>query len=154
MAGLDGLAVQLRDLSVRLQELGDRGLEQELARAIGDAVDPLKDRIRAQLKPDLPDRYAEELDADLAITQRTSGSADSSIARVTILARTRSGKRRRLHRLDDGVLAHPLWGNRRHWRNQEVTAGFFTRTAEDSAPEIRDAIEAALRDVAGKAAGR
>jgi hypothetical protein len=152
MAGVDELAVSLAAVSKTLREAGDGGLTRELSRAIGDAVAPLKDRIRAGLKPHLPDPYAEVLDADLQI--RRSSSTSGEEARVTVLASTSGTKKRKLRQLDDGILFHPLYGNRKRWFEQTVTPGWFTGPVEDSVPEIRDAIERALEDVAEKAAGK
>jgi hypothetical protein len=152
MPGADELARSLNAVAVRLRELGDGGLTRELSRAIGDAVAPLKDRIRAGLRPHLPDPYAEVLDADLKI--RRSSSTSGEEARVTILASADGTKKRKLRQLDNGFLFHPLYGDRKRWFEQQVTPGWFTGPVEESAPQVRDAIETALDDVAAKAAGK
>jgi len=148
---VDNLAVELAALSARLKEIGETGLASELTRQIGQAVEPIPQRIRDRLPPDLPDRYAGVLNDDLDIRRQTSTRDFST--RVSIVATTRSGRRRRLTRLDEGILAHPVYGNRKHWPEQRVTAGWFTQTVEDSAPEVRDAITQALDSVARKAVG-
>jgi hypothetical protein len=150
MPGADELAFSLAAVAKALREAGDGGLVRELSRAIGDAVAPLPDRIRAGLKPHLPDPYAEVIDADLKVRRSTSTSGEE--ARVTVLASTSGIKKRKLRQLDDGFLFHPLYGDRRHWYEQRVTPGWFTGPVEDAAPQVRDAIEAALDDVAEKAA--
>lgn len=152
MAGVDELARSLNAVSARLRELGDEGLTRELSRAIGRAVDPLKDRIRAGLKPHLPDPYAEVLDADLKI--RRSSSTSGEEARVTVLASADGTKKRKLRQLDDGFLHHPLFGNRKHWYEQAVQPGWFTGPVNESVPAVREAIEAALDNVIEKAVSR
>jgi hypothetical protein len=153
MPGADELARSLNAVAVRLREIGDGGLARELSRTIGDAVAPLKGRIRAGLKPHLPDPYAEVLDADLKI--RRSSSTSGEEARVTVLASADGTKKRKLRQLDDGFLRHPVFGNRKvTWPTQAVEPGWFTGPVEDAVPQVRDAIEAALDDVAAKATGK
>jgi len=152
MAGVDDLAFSLNAVAQRLREAGDGGLTRQLTRKINDAVRPVPQKMREGLAPKMPDRYAAVLDDDLDIRPRTSTRGDE--AKVEIVARTRSGKRRRIRRLDDGTLWHPTFGDRRHGRYQPVTSGWFTRTAEDSAPDVREAILAALEEVAAEAAGK
>ena len=150
MAAMDDAAQQLRTVAVHLREAGDEGLKRELFAALRHATDPVPGEIRAGLKPKLPDRYAEVLDADLAI-----GTSVRSAGTVTLRGTTRGAvQRRRLRRLNAGVLAHPLWGNRRHWYDQPVTPGWFTGPAEDAVPQVREEILQALNDVAGKATSR
>ncbi len=142
MATLDALAHDLSQLARELRQAGETELRRELLDAIKHAAEPIPGEIRANLKPHLPDRYAETLDQDLTIgVEVRTGRNDP---RVTIRARPRRVKRRRLKRLDDGVLEHPLWGDRQHWYTQPVEPRFFTGPCEDSAPRVRDEIEAAL----------
>src|SRR5689334_1695099 len=102
------MASELEAIAFRLRRAGEEGLARELNAAMRHAVDPVPGRIRDGLRPKLPDRYAEVLDADLAIrtTARNSGSANANAA-LSLTATTRGAvKRRRLNRLDRGVLEH------------------------------------------------
>lgn len=182
MPGPDELAQSLNAVAVRLRELGDEGLARELQAAVGRAVDPLKDRIPAALRPHLPDRYADTLDAELKVSRSTSLGAAGDVAQVTVLARTTGIKKRKLVQLDDGILNHPVFaqGLRRrsrrinpedlarklgvpvhlvsgwNWVNGQtggVRAGWFTDPVEESVPAVREAVEQALDNVIGKAAG-
>jgi hypothetical protein len=154
MAGLADAAAELEALAFRLRRAGDGGLVREVTKAMRDAVVPVQDEIRAGLKPDLPDRYAAELDADLRLgvnvrtNERDPGVAITGQARV---------KARKLRNLDAGRLTHPGPGNdREHWYTQEgaakgVEPGWFTGPAEAAGPRVRAGIERALADVADKA---
>lgn len=152
MAGLDELAVQLGDIRTRLQEAGETGLVRSLSNAIGRAVEPLEREIRDGLAPKLPDRYAAVIDADLEVQRRTFSDPDG--ARVSVYARTRGEAKRKLRRLDDGVLWHPAWGDRKSWHEQQVTPGWFSRPCEDSAPRVRKGIIQALNNVTERAVHR
>ena len=153
------MASELEAAAFRLRRAGQDDLARELNAAMRRGVDPVPGKIRDGLKPHLPDRYAEVFDADLAIrtTVRNAGSAGAD-AVVTVTASTRSGQRRRFKRLDDGVLEHPLFGNRRKWYPQEgadkgMRPGWFTGPCEAEESRVRGELERALKDVGGKAAG-
>jgi hypothetical protein len=154
MAGLADAAAELEALAFRLRRAGDGGLLRDVTKAMRDAVDPVQDQIRAGLKPELPDRYAAELDADLrlGVNVRTN-ERDPGVA-ITGKA---IAKARKLRDLDAGRLTHPGPGNdREHWYTQEgaakgVEPGWFTGPAEAGGPRVRAAIERALADVADKA---
>jgi hypothetical protein len=149
MLGVDELAFALSAVAARLREIGDGGLARELQKAIGDAVAPVGGEIRRGLRPHLPDRYAEVLDADLKISRSSSLSGDE--ARVTVLASPGGTKKRKLQPLDDGILLHPLYGNRGRWFAQQVTPGWFSGPVEDAGPQVRQAVEAALDAIVEKA---
>jgi len=152
MAGsLDELAGSLNAVAVRLRELGDEGLVRELQRAVGRAVDPLRERIPAALRPHLPDRYADVLAGELKVRRSTSLGAAGGTAQVTVLASV--SRNRKLARSDAGILLHPLFGDRERWFRQGVAPGWFTGPVEESVPEIRDAVEQALDEVIRKAVG-
>lgn len=149
MPGVDELAFSLSAVAARLRETGDGGLARELQKAIGDAAAPVGDEIRRGLRPHLPDRYADALDADLKISRSSSLSGDE--ARVTVLASADGIKRRKLAQSDAGILKHPLFGDRDRWFAQPVTPGWFSDPVEEAVPRVRDAIEAALDVITEKA---
>ena len=144
---------QLRKLSARLREAGDegQGLRKELYKAINEAAKPLAAEIRdpAHLQAYMPNRYAIVLAADLAVTATKSTSKNPGVA---IRAKGRRHKRKVIQ-LDNGILKHPLYGNRDHWFEQlsgKMKAGFFTDPAERAAPAIRDQVMGALRETGKK----
>jgi hypothetical protein len=149
MPGTDELAFALSAVAARLREIGDGGLARELQKAIGDAVAPVGGEIRRGLRPHLPDRYADVLDADLKISRSSSLSGDE--ARVTVLASPGGTRKRKLAQSDAGILLHPLYGDRKRWFAQPVTPGWFSGPVEDAGPQVRQAVEAALDAIVEKA---
>lgn len=143
------LSVQLGAIRARLQEAGETGLVRALANAIGKAVEPIEQEIRDGLAPRLPNRYAAVIDADLQVTRRTFSDPDG--ARLSVYARTAGDAKRRLRRLNDGVLWHPVFGDRKEWREQAVGAGWFSQPCEDTAPRAREEIAKALDDITERA---
>lgn len=145
------MASELEAIAFRLRRAGNEDLPRELNAAMKHAVDPVPGLIRAGLRPHLPDPYADELNADLDIRTiaRSNGVTD---AVVSVYAQA-SRKARKLRRLESGILEHPLWGNREHWRRQSVQPGWFSGPAQAGGPRVHAALEQALRDVKAKAEG-
>jgi hypothetical protein len=52
--------------------------------------------------------------------------------------------------LDRGRLRHPLYGNRRHWYDQKVTPGWFTKTLQRQAERVRRELIGVLTDISKK----
>jgi hypothetical protein len=168
MAGLSDAASELESIARHLRRAGDGDLVRELTAAMRRAVDPVRDEIRAGLRPKLPDRYAETLDADLRLGISVRTNERNPGVSITGQAIT---KARKLRNLDAGRLTHPLFGDRSEWTHaprqvertlwftqvgtaEGVTPGWFTGPAEAATPRVRAAIERALEDVAAKAAGK
>lgn len=160
VAGFDKTAYELQIIAERLRAAGETELRSALLKAVTGAVRPVGDEIRAGLGDHMPGRYAAELDADLRISTTTRLAGDDPV--VGLRGTPRSARNRALRRLEGGVLGHPVFGIRNKsnprmwaaWSYQEdgVTAGFFSGPAERAAPQVRDAIERALGDVAANAA--
>src|SRR5215475_3969199 len=151
MAGVDNAALAFKILGERLRRDGAGELKRELDKAINDAARPITGEIRLALPGHIPSRYAAVLDGDLRLTFTKRVATTTPGVRITGTAR--GAKRRRLRRLEAGVLAHPLFGNRRHWFNQTdgVTEGFFTGPISDAQPQVRQAIVDAMAGIADKA---
>ncbi|MBO0813568.1 MAG: hypothetical protein J2P30_00205 [Actinobacteria bacterium] len=148
-------------LARALKEAGETGLRRELTKAFQDAARPLARRIASEenLKPLMPDRYAEILAEDLAITisQRTGATYPGVYLRAK--GRTRS---RHVKRLNEGILTHPVFGRPEAeaaasahgrgwtWVSQKIRPGYFDDPVRASGPEVRRQIEAALRRVIDK----
>lgn len=55
-----------------------------------------------------------------------------------------------LEGLDNGLIIHPLFGNRRHWYVERCTRHWFTRVADEKALAVKDAVSRELDDFAGQ----
>lgn len=137
-------------LARHLAEAGEVGLRRELFRAVGDAAAPAVEAVRQGLPDYMPNRYAAVLDPDLQLSVVRSARAGDPSVRIRASSR---GKARKLRRLEGGVLAHPLYGDREHWYYQtsHVVKGFFASPIEKQAPQIREEIEQAMERVAAEA---
>ncbi len=154
MTDLAAGAEEFAALARRLKAAGERDLRRELYRAISDAAQPVARDVSAfaHLAPYMPDRYAAVLSEDMRVTVSRLAGANPAIRLVAQGRR----KKRKLKRLNEGFLTHPLYGDREHWFTQGplgggMRAGFFRDEAEKAAPEIRDKILAAMHEVAAKA---
>lgn len=141
---------QLRVLSRRLREAGTQGqgLRRELYRAVSEAAKPLASEIRdpANLRPYMPDRYADVLASDIAVTTSKSTSRNPGVA---IRAKGRRHKRKVKRLNDQGILSHPVFGDRAKWVDQasHVRPGFFTDPCTKAAPDIRAKVLGAMHDI-------
>ena len=160
MAGDPG-AEQLRALAARLKDAGDegKGLRKNLMKQLDEAAKPIVAKIAdvEHLKPYMPDRYAVVLAADLSVgAQRIF----SSNPRVSISAKTRRERRRKVRHLDDGFINHPKWPrdlprDEWKWQNNQtggMRPGFFTDPCEKATPDIRERVLAAMTETAKKIA--
>lgn len=147
MADLDQAVLAFRLLGDRLRREAADDLRRELNKAIRDAASPAVASVRNGLPVYLPNRYAAVLDSDMQIniSQTQTG------VRIRAPERgSRTVERRRLLRLNRGVLGHPLFGDRAHWYSQAVRPGFFDEPLQRSAPEVREKIVDAMHTVAGQ----
>ena len=140
-------ATEFEALARALKDAGETGLQKELRKAIRDAATPLAKKVQDEehLKPYMPNRYAEILSEDLRVTisQRTGTTPG-----VTLRARGRV-KGRHVTRLNQGILAHPLFGDREHWPQpyQTIRPRYFDDPVAAAGPELRRQIAAAVHRI-------
>jgi len=159
MGDVDRLAEDLAAMAARFRETAGGKLTRELSRRIGKAVEALQPAVEARLIPDFPDRYAQTLGRSLKFRRYTTTTGDGMEVTVNMTAPTAGNRSRgrRIQRLEQGILWHPLYGRfprgdpRNRWYSQEVTPGFFTGPAGRVRDEVRGQIREALRDVTRKA---
>jgi hypothetical protein len=137
------MTVEVRGVEV-LERAGKalRGAEKhyrrELFRGLNTASKPLREAVQESIPDYMPNRggYAKTLQASHSPrTQVKTGGRDPSIR---IISRTKGGVKRKVKALEEGKLAHPVFGNRRVWRTQSIRPGFFTEPMRAGAPEVRD----------------
>lgn len=150
MAGAEDFA----RLAKRLKDAGETGLRRELNQAIDTAAQPFGDILRAPgyLYPYMPNRYADVLAADLKITTSKHASATAYGVMIKVTGRLH---KRQVQKLNAGILRHPLFGDREYWYTNpppSMLPRFFTDATEAAGPGIRDAVLAAVHDVAEKIA--
>lgn len=138
-------AERLRAVGKALKDAGGGDLRRELLARIRAANKDAIDKTRENARATLPSRGG--LAARVAASQmasRTRLSGNSVGVRVE--AKNAYG----IAEIDQGILRHPLFGNRGTWFRQLVTPKWFTGPMEDSAPATRDAIEQAMSDVVAR----
>lgn len=163
MTDLAEAAQEFADLAVVLRQVGQDGLRRELYKAINDAAKPLAREISNEehLKPYMPDRYAAILARDLSTSvSKLTGSNPGIHLRTVAPMQARSGRRKVVF-LDKGFINHPKWarGERSTWKwangqTGGMKAGFFSDPTQHAAPRVREAILAAMTEIAGKATRR
>jgi len=141
-------ADKLARVSAALRAAGDKDLQRELRRAMSRTTKPRRKAAKDGAVQILPHRGG--LDEHGAATARiaTRVTANSSGARLRITGTSRDN----LRRMDeDGLVAHPVFGNRKKWVIERVRPGWFTNpltlAAQGAVPKE---IDAALDDVARK----
>jgi len=151
-------ATEFAALAYALREAGEKGLKRELDKALNDAARPVAKVIGnvGHLKDYMPDAYAGILAPDLRVSVRKRSTGENPGVTIAASAPTAGGRPsrrgRNIPRLNRGVLAHPLFGDRERWFYQAdgVTAGFFDRPVEEARPAVRRQIEQALARVRDK----
>ncbi len=139
---------QLRELAVKLAA-ADKGVRRELGGALAQATEPMKARTLSSLEDYFPDRYAAVIRTDLAfpVSKRLAGSTP------TVALRIRGRRARRMvRRLDQGILNHPLFGNREHWFVTRVRPGFFTAEVAKEADAVRTEVREVVDRIQSKLA--
>jgi hypothetical protein len=154
MAGLTNGAADFAALSRRLKDAGETGLRRGLYKAINDAAKPITREIKdpVHLRPYMPDKYAATLAADIVVS--TVGKGSIRNPGVQIAARGRA-KKRKVAKLNAGIITHPLFGDREHWYFQlrGMKSGFFDDVCEKSGPQVKKEILAAMHETAMKITG-
>lgn len=146
-------ADKLGALSEALRRYGTVELERELGDGITRAVVPLVAAVKQSLKVYLPDRYAEALAASLVENAvRLAGSTPG--VRLAASAKTPRGKQRDLMALNRGRLRHPLYGNRKHWYDQDVKKGFWNEPLTDESDAVRKEVVKVLDNIARELADK
>jgi hypothetical protein len=141
-------STDLSHLQRRLKAAGAGDLRKELLRGFRTELKPGVGLVRESARANLP---------------RTGGLAER-VAKSSFGVRTRltgasvgveirgTGKRgaRGLRSMNEGKLRHPVWGNRKVWKDQAIEAGWFSDPLEARRPQYLSSVQRIMRDVAKK----
>ena len=138
-------------LAKELKVLGDKELRKELYRGINRAVKPLTEEVKGSTTKFLPRRYALELAKTLKIRSRRRTGKDPAIY-LLAKATTPRGTERDLASLNRGRLRHPLYGDRKHWYDQEVSPNWWTDPLVGGVEQVREEIVKVIDEINEKLA--
>jgi hypothetical protein len=129
-------------LSKALKAAGRTEMRKELNKRLRVAAKPLIPEARAEARRTLPqagglaDQVAR---APMRVQVRTGQQAGVRI----VVGKDRSGARA----ANQGLIRHPVFGNREKWVAQQVPSDWFDRPMQQSAPRIRPELEKAIQSV-------
>jgi len=135
---------EIRLLAQRLRIAGQGDLQKQLLRDIRATTKPTIRKVRANALATLPRRGG--LAAKVAAskigtrTRTTSGQSAGVFIKGT-------DPRINLNRINAGQLRHPVFGNRRNWREQSVRAGWFDDPIKGDLPHILGSIRGVVADI-------
>lgn len=132
-------------LSKALKNAGEKGLRNELHKTVREAAKPLIPKVKQAARDALPKR----------------GGLNERIARKPLRAQTRTGAKTagvRIvgskvdPRINAGRVYHPVFGRPGSGVVQQVpeAAGYFDKTIEKNAPQVRDDLVRAMTNFADR----
>lgn len=140
--GADKLGV----LAKELRRTGNKELSRELYSALNRATKAMRAEALKTAEQDLP----------------REGGLNQRVAASRLSTRRRGGRNpgvkivakglRQLDLIDRGEVRHPVYGRRGRWVRQQIpdAEGWFTKSLEASADEVRQEILTAIDDIAKK----
>lgn len=138
---------ELRDIGEALKD-APQELRRELFRAINSATKEPRRKALEELVDVLPDSGG----ASSAIRKDTKMNTRRNLRGRNVGVRITAKSPRTVQRMNQGILRHPVFGNRHIWVNQEIQPGWFTRPMENSSDDVRTALLGALDRIAGQIA--
>lgn len=140
------------DAAWRLMRFDAADLRKEYGKEVRQATKPAPGLVRKAVPVHLPSGYAPVLSGALRFSSKP-------IPGGVRLGATAKGKShpRQVDNLDAGRLRAPSYPKGRRsswpWHVQAVRPGFFTKTISGMEPDIRDAIQRAMRRIADQITG-
>lgn len=135
-------AEQLAKLSRDLRAAGERELSRELTQGIRKGVEPGKINIKQHLGTDLPQR------GGLARSMRGMRFNIRISGRNGV--RLTASHRYQLKLIDQGMVRHPLFGDREHWYTTRFAPNVITDAWNETADQVRREVTDAAQRVANK----
>lgn len=132
-----------------VKEAGDKDLKREFFRALNSSVKPLTASVKEETPRYMPARYAALLQRDLKVRTRRRTSQRNPALYLVGQAK-RGNVSRDIRSLERGRLRHPLFGDRSHWYDQTVNAGWWTGPLNAGADVVRRELVQALERIAAK----
>lgn len=154
LAGIDDIL----KLAQQIKATGDKGLGREMAKALNQAVEPVKTAIGASAAETMPSGYAPTLTASLRHRRSQRAAARQAALRLTTLGEGVK-EQRDLVRLNKGELRHPVFGRSRPtrrgrrqnpWATTRIRPGFHDRGVKDAGPEAEKRLGRVLDDFAAR----
>lgn len=126
----------MRALSKRLKDAGQKELSSQLNKQINATVKPLRQAFKASALKKLPKKggLAKHVSRTRYRTQKNKNG-------VRLVAQNQY----ELEKLDDGTLRHPTFGGK-PWVKQTVKKGTFSDPWEENADDVRKGVEKAISD--------
>jgi hypothetical protein len=161
--GLDiriGGVAEILKLSAHIKATGDKGLGRQMAKAVNEAIEPVKKAIAASAEETMPSGYKETLTASLRHRKSQRTAARQASLRLTTYG-DGTKERRDLPRLNKGELRHPVFGRSRTtrrgrrpnpWSVTSIKAGFHDRGVENAADEAEKRLAEVRDDFAARLA--
>jgi hypothetical protein len=139
---------ELVALGKRLRKTGAGELRKELLRGFRRELKPAIPLVRASAREHLPHAggLAEQV-AKSSFGVRTQLTGNSVGVRIRGTGKKGS---RGLRAMNEGRLRKPLFGDRGHWYEQSIRAGWFSDPLEARHPQYLNSVQGVMRDVAKK----
>lgn len=122
-----------------LKAAGTKEMRTRLRKIMAEETKPLRKKIKQSAIDALPSRGGLNKWAASMPAQNTDFRERSAGVRIRM-----SKKGHDLAALNRGRLRHPLFGNRKHWYQQSIAAGFFTKPIEKDGDELKQRIKLAV----------
>lgn len=124
-------------------------LQRNMRRAFARSGPRVKTALGNSAGSYMPDRYADEVKRTLRAATRQRSGRGSGVT-VTVSAKSRRGKARRLEQLNSGRLRHATYGHG-PWVNQSIKSGWVDDAVKREGDLIRgdvlDAVDDALKAI-------
>lgn len=145
-------AGQLRTLSAELK-VADRTLLLAMRRNLRAIAHPAALAVQAEERRVLPKRGGlNEWVASTPVGVRITAGARSAGVRLVQSKKGRAQPHDLLQANDTGVIRHPVYGNRKQWRDSQIPTGWWERPLLAMEPQAQAAMVAVMNETA-RAAG-
>mgnify|MGYP000928117852 CR=1 FL=1 len=147
-------------LAKQIRATGDKGLGREMARALNEAIEPVKTAIGASAERTMPSGYAPVLTASLRHRRAQRTAARQASLRLTTIGEGVK-EQRDLVRLNKGELRHPVFGRSRKtkrgrrknpWATTKIQPGFHDAGVKNAGPEAEKRLGKVLDNFADRLA--